>query len=241
MRGPVKFSFFAPFLAICLFIMSCKGGRGPAGPAGAGGPVLAVFRQGASPSIYYTGESDTYISSGSAYIGLNYGAAVSASVGPYAGGFGTRRMLIKFDISGQIPPDVVITGASMQLYYALTAGSNTLTAYSVTRPWIEGAGNGQATAGAAWNTDGSNPWTGGAYGGPAGSPVFCSDAGLNSYVRFPLDTAVVQAWADDPAGNNGLIIIASNEDASTTDTITFSTKEYGSDQGPILNIYYEPE
>jgi hypothetical protein len=218
MRVSFKLSILLPFFIACLLFVSCKDSRGPAGPAGPNGSVLAVFQQWASPSSYYFGESDTYISSGSP--DSNYGGGVSAPAGPYSG-FGTRRILIKFDISGDMPPGVIVTGASLELYctYADTGNGNTLTAYRVTQPWIE--------TGATWNSDGTNPWTGGAYDIPAGTPEFCTKAAENSYVNFTIDPGIVQSWVDDPAGNNGLLIIASSEDTSTYNTVSFYTKENG--------------
>jgi hypothetical protein len=204
--------------------------------------MLAIFEQGVSPSPFYAGESDTYISNGSP--DYNYGIQTTALAGPYAGipgvvFYGTRRILIKFDISNDMPPGIIVTDASLVLYCYDAAGNNTLTAYRVTQPWIEGMGNGQAVPGATWNSDGTNPWTGGTYGSPAGAPVSCSASNLYSYVRFSLDPAIVQSWIDDPAGNNGLLIIASNEDTSTTNSITFNTKEANELFKPALNIYYK--
>ena len=57
---------------------------------------------------------------------------------------------------------------------------------------------------------------------------------------FRVDPKTAQSWVDDPAGNYGLIIIASNEDTTANDTITFYTKEYGSNYAPALKIYYKP-
>ena len=185
MNRTFKYFLFFLYLTSCFLFISCRGRTGQAGPSGPDGSVLAVFQPGASPSAYYSGESDTYISSGSAYSGLNYGGSYSAPAGPYSGGFGTRRILIKFDISGSIPPGAVVTGADLELYCSYAGGSNTLTAYNLARSWMEGAGTGKAVPGATWNSDGTNPWAGGAYGAAAGTPVFCSTADENFFVDFP--------------------------------------------------------
>jgi hypothetical protein len=219
-----------------LFFTSCKGGKGPAGPDGSNGSVLIIFKQDSQPTLAYMGSIDSYISSGSQ--NFNYGSSTGAPVGP-AGILGINRMLIKFDLSNDLPSNAVITKASLELYCYFTGSgnSNTITAYRVTQSWLEGSANGIAAAGAAWSTDGVNPWTGGSFDIAAGPPVFCSAADEGTYVVFPVNPGIIQSWVDDPSQNNGLLLKGDNEDTSVYDSIAFYTKENVA-FAPVLKIYY---
>ena len=240
-------------LAAGLFFTSCKGGKGPAGPDGSAGPagpdgsngsLLLIFQQGISPTTAYTGSTDTYISSGSPsfnFYDYNYGSSTGATVGT-AGTLGINRMLIKFDLSNYLPPNAIITKASLTLRchytnFSGTADSNTITAYRATQSWMEGNATGQIAAGATWLTDGINPWTGGSFDIAAGQSVFCSAANLNHYVVFPINPGIIQSWVDDPSQNNGLLLKGDNEDTSIYDSISFYTKE-NIVFAPVLKIYY---
>jgi len=221
-----------------MLFMSCKGAAGPGGPAGAN-TSMVVFQQGISPSDAYTGCSDTILSGGNTV--YNYGAWNMILFGldpgtPY-------RILIKFDVSSIIPSNVTVTNASLTLSYQLNNGSNTVTAYALTRDFTEGTEiGGNAGTGASWSTyDGTNSWTaaGGDYGAAAVSNSVFAD-GTKQVITLNLDKSIVQGWITSPSSNYGIILIASDETSSVPNWVRFYSKEYATPaMRPALTVTYK--
>jgi hypothetical protein len=216
-----------------------SGDQGPTGIAG-GNTATAVFQDGVSPVAAYTGCQDALLDSsepnGNAG-GCNY---ILSGIYSTTTQYNTA---IKFDLSYIVPSNVQVTSAVLTLYTDSAtdnSGSNTYTAYAITRLWTEGTGAcGSATTGVnvSWNTyDGAgNLWTapGGDFSATAASNALNVTAvAVGSALSFNLNTAVVQSWISSPSTNYGLMIKGSA--ASGTGWLRPCSRE-------ISNTAYRPK
>jgi len=225
-------------------MFSCKGDIGPAGADGIAGAdtVTVEFQNGVFPSDAYSGCEDATIEDD--YPTYNMGECDYLFTGTYTA---TKcRHVIKFDLSYIIPDNVQVTGAYLTYTKEDSYGTNTFTAYALTRDWTEGTGacfdSGTPDVNVSWNYyDGSgNSWTtaGGDYNLSAVSNSVFID-GSETTVTFQLNASMVQSWISDPSLNNGVIIIADNENTGTNWLRVYSSEETtGNTLRPKLTINY---
>ncbi len=225
---------------ISLFgFISCKGEKGDAGVTGPAGEdiVMAVFQQLTYPDSNYSGVKDTIITD--ANINYNYGNCGSSGAGAYPSYVGTRA-LIKFDISGIVPSNVIVTKAELILNLNQVYGTNTYTAYSITKDWIEGTACGGPLAGTCtWNNYGTGAWTnpGGDFNSTPVSNSLIIKGSAPQTITFLLNASMVQSWISNPSTNFGILIKANNE-AVENNSIFWNSKENMS-TGPMLKVYYK--
>ncbi len=237
-----KIYLSALIISLVLILLSCKGEpgdkgtTGTTGPKGADGSILVMFQQGNYPSSAYSGVKDTSIVN--VNYNYNYGGCFINGAGAYTSYIATRT-LIKFDLYDIVPSNVTVTKAELILTLNQIYGSNTYTAYKLTRDWLEGNFcNAASTTVSTWNKYGTGDWT--TFGGdydptPVSNSVYVSGT-LPQTIKFSLDTSMVQNWISDPLTNYGIIIIAKNESV-INNSIFWDTKETTS--GPLLKIYYK--
>ena len=151
------------------------------------------------------------------------------------------RGMIKFDFSG-IPTDTDIISANMKLFYGdCIEGESvplTITAYPLTRDWIEGTGTWDIPAenGATWKTyDGKNAWEtpGGDYDDQMG--VAATTPGNYGLVTWDIKN-IFQEWNDGTLENHGLLLMAKT--APNQRTLKLLNSFTGVDNKPVLEIQY---
>jgi len=191
-------------------------------------PITFMFRRWVSPDPFYAGVSDAYISLYEP--DTNFGGLGTMRLHP--GVDGRERILIKFDIS-RIHPSATVLQASLNMYawYRNKTYNTAAYAYRVRKHWTETE--------ASWNRATSSFWT--VVG--CKDPLFDYDPSMVatttlSYVDnwYTWDvTQMAQQWVADPAGNEGVVIIAT--DLSTE--YQFRTSEIISpDLRPYLVVTY---
>lgn len=153
----------------------------------------------------------------------------------------TNRALIHHDVTS-LAVDWPVTGAVLQMKvdanFATTA--HTIHVYRAGRRWISGL-----NPSASWDRYRqalSLPW---ATPGAAGVPTDRDGAAIGSvavngsttgWVTIPLDAAAVQEWVDGTRPNNGLVLVASVENATTL----IRWKGTSSPDRPRLVLDYTP-
>ncbi|MEL7474381.1 MAG: DNRLRE domain-containing protein [Planctomycetota bacterium] len=139
-----------------------------------------------------------------------------------------RRAVLQFDIATAVPAGATITSATLQLRMNRTIAGNTdTTLHRVTTPWGEGTTDafGQEGGGGVSTTDSStwihSFWPATAWTSPGGDfdAISSADAivgGNGFYVWSSAELAAdVQLFLDDPAMNNGWILIGNETSAPT--------------------------
>lgn len=201
---------------------------------------VKVLKQGVNG---YTGATDTYIDRDNPT--SNFGTLWY--IHTYRMGSTVDRSgLFKFDLTGQIPQNAVITSATLSVwvYQLLDFDSNDwvdIGPYRVGqyRDWVET----QAT----WNVfKGSSYWSspGCEYvpydraANPDSTIRFYQSSAVNRYYDWNV-TASVQAWYAGTAANNGWLMRIAANDGSGGEGISFYSKEYSSiSYRPYLTINY---
>lgn len=179
-----------------------------------------------------------------------------ANIGFYAGNTNTgatRRGLIAFTLTGNVPTSATINSVSLQLNCSKTAaGAQTVSLYRLNANWGEGTSDSGATNGgggaAATTNDAtwvarffpSTNWTtpGGDFQASASASASVSGVGLYTWNSTAQLVADVQGWLNNPATNFGWIV-RSNESATQT-TKRFSSKEDTASLRPALTITFTP-
>lgn len=180
-------------------------------------PITLTLQPGVSGS-------DTFIRSTSP--NNNYGATTSLLVQG-----GLARTLVQFDLSS-IPAGSTILSAQLSLYHT-AGGSDTVSAYRVTKPWTEGTG--VAGSGATWNEyDGATDWTaaGGDYDTAAGVTIVLP--ANNTWATWDL-TARTAAWTAGTQSNYGIALVANGGGANT---FVSSDDTVNTTQRPKLVVTY---
>jgi hypothetical protein len=163
-------------------------------------------------------------------------------MGGGGGSINGANTLLKFDLSS-IPSGATLTSATLQLYLEGMAPAGTLqiSAYRVTRAWVEGTQNGGGSSpnGATWATyNGATSWTN------AGGDHDVSAAALTTVSATPgwyawNAATLVSGWLTTPVSNNGMLLAAPSGGASNTATFTSSDAGGGSaGQRPKLTLVY---
>jgi spore coat protein A len=150
---------------------------------------------------------------------------------------GARRALMQFDIAGTIPPGSIINSVTLNM--TVTRGSNHVDSTFSLNPnnaaWVEGVegcgvrGGGQgepSTGGVTWNTMPGN-------GAAVASTLINDTAPSWSSAAMVSD---VQGWLDNPASNNGYVLIGDENNPTTTRR--FDSREGSS--APLLVVDYTP-
>ncbi|MGC8838249.1 MAG: DNRLRE domain-containing protein, partial [Anaerolineae bacterium] len=165
---------------------------------------LATFQEGIQG---YTGTADTTLSSLQPHTIFGRDPALTLGAGE------VQNALVRFDLASLPPGAQVITAAlELRLLSATGEGPVAVDAFGVLRHWEEGE--------ATWHL---------AFGGVPWSDAGCRRAGVDRravfngrtrlvYPDLPLTldvTALVQAWAADPAANHGLLLRALSRQATT--------------------------
>ena len=184
----------------------------------------------------------------------NLGGVPTLAVGTT--GHGTAaRALIKFDLTGQIPSNAVVTGVRLHMTIVRTPflpQPSTFSLHRVLKDWSEGdksastlgelAAPGQTT----WNNrfHPATPWqTPGAAAGvdfsaAVSSSSTNSDLGPSLFDTSSAIIADVRAWMADPGQNFGWIVISPSEGTSLT-ARRFGSRE-DTANSPVLEVEYAP-
>jgi hypothetical protein len=199
---------------------------------------------------------DALIFERSGYDDFNYGAMAALHVGDPADTARTRRTLIRFkDIASSLPPDMVITSATMYLHCKNenSISDHVVSAYRVLLNWVEGTENAVIQEGSCcWNHAQYTglPWN--TVGCDAASDMADEDSTADSTVTAEASTLVtgtgwftwdltnaVQNWYNDNWSEYGVILISDDEGTSNSMKI-FNSKESTTDgHRPRLAVTYE--
>lgn len=165
----------------------------------------------------------------------------------FTGGYGERRSLLRFDLSG-IPAGAVITSASLQMRLVKAhAQSSNVSVRRVMQAWSEGPTNFSQGPGVAaspgdvtwtqrsYRSTPAQPWTtpGGDYAATVSSQIVVPGTS-GAYVWSGAQmTADVQAWLDQPATNFGWGL------QGTGSAEAYGSREhFNADLRPQLSINY---
>jgi len=183
----------------------------------------------------------------------NLGASTSIVAGSNLSLF-RSRVLIRFDLAGQIPSNAVIQSAALTVtVVTLPNGGGTPSTFDLRKTlvaWVEGTGSGLQGVAAlpgetSWNNRvaPSTPWStpGGAVGNEFSSTIsataFMSNV-LASYMfaSTPDTVSDVQGWLQNPAANFGWAIISESEGAPQSARRIASREDSGN--SPALTLQY---
>lgn len=166
---------------------------------------------------------------------------------------GIRRALVAFDIAGNIPAGSSINSVSLTLHMSRTVALDETTSLRrLTANWgegtsdaalMEGTGAPATTGDATWLHTFFNTvfWTnpGGDFAGTDSASVVVGAIGFYTWGSTPQMVADVQGWLDNPATNDGWIIIGN--EAVVTTAKRFDTRENATPSNrPVLQIDYTP-
>ncbi len=221
----------------CGFPDNCTGGAvcDPGMDMCVAGPVTVMFQQGLGG---YAGTVDTFIQQDPP--SANNDNANLEALGwddddPNGTG-GDVYTAIRFaGIFGSDPSQVPVGAQIIDAFLTYTVGAasggpegDDGLAYEVLIPWVESV---------SWNSFGGDP---GASPGDEYDPTPVATLSATPAGTFSADiSAIVQAWADDPASNHGLIV---RPIPSGTNGVDLRSSEYTGDaaQRPKLTVTYMP-
>lgn len=224
-----KTLLFVTAIAAVLFAASCT--VGPEGPSGADGAVV-MFQNGLYPSAAYAGCVDTGIESSAPTV--NYGDSTTIAAAGLWASSTVYRYMIKFDVSYITPSNVNVTEAYLELIPWQATGANTITAYAITKNWIEGQATwNNFTTASAWNLAGGDFGTQAAAGTISYGP---NDD--NKTFRLSLNADTVKSWITDPASNYGVMLVAQNESSGTAYFNSVTSEDSQLSERPRLVVKY---
>ena len=174
----------------------------------------------ATELVIQPSSADSYINASAT--GTNYGSATTAQVNSRSATKATRA-LVQFDLSG-IPAGSTINSATLELYCTSVPGTQVqLDAHHITSAWTEPGVTWASAPSFSASADAVNPGT--------------LSTGWKSWSM----TDVVQSWTGGSYPNNGLIIMADNENTGSNNIYQFATKEYATAaEHPVLRVNYTP-
>jgi hypothetical protein len=197
------------------------------------------FQNGVWPNSSYNGASDTYLSNEEPTLTHD----TEGNLVIKNDGGGGKRVLLRFDLSQYIIPGSVVRTAQLWLvqrndWQKNAYNTSTVEAFQVVRQWVPS----QAT----WN----KPTTAQEWAAPGANAA--SDRSMvpaDTVILYPLDvslsephmwtiTQMVQDWVNNPAQNNGVILIGNGE----TQEFHLASSQYPgeAEPRPRLRIEYCP-
>ena len=186
----------------------------------------------------------------------NYGQKPTNPVGERATLGRARRSLIRFkDIVYNLPPDIVITSATMYLYCSLedSSADHGISAYRVLLDWVEGDSNGAIESGAvcwnyaqhtglSWNATGCDAADDGTGEDSTADRTATAEASTlitgTGWFAWDLTTAV-QNWYSGDWSEYGVILINDDEDTAECRKIFESSESTNNGQRPYLEVTYD--
>ncbi|MGE0708749.1 MAG: DNRLRE domain-containing protein [Planctomycetota bacterium] len=165
------------------------------------------LQDGLLPTPSFKGTADTIIKQQTPT--LNLGEIPRLRVTTSDLGGGATWSLVRWDISGFVPPGCVVTEARIRLYVDPDDPGPASPIYELLKPWTE--------SGATWSSTGTVNWQSGGAGGATdrGSTLLGNLPGSSGFQEVTLNAAgvaMVQRWADDPSTNNGVILLGVSSD-----------------------------
>ncbi len=179
-------------------------------PALAASPQLAsastvAFQVGVEPAAY-SSATDTYLDT------FSRGQPQGGNAKLRLRSDGLQRALIRFDMSGYIPIGSAVTSATLIFRVdsrsPVSSAPMRLQCYEVLQPWVDQQATwNEAQSGVSW-WDGSGDAGGCEGSSRAASPVtdVLIDKPAGAFIELDV-TQAVQGWVNDPATNNGLLLL----------------------------------
>ena len=181
---------------------------------------------------------------------LSNGAGTNFFVGKNNSGV-LRRGVIMFDVAGNIPPGVEITGASLTLNMSRTAAAQqTIELQKLLVDWGEGASNTSGTGGGgATSSTGDATWVhsffpdtnwatpGGDFLNTTSADISVDDTGKYTWGSTDQMTADVQDWLDAPSNNYGWILVGNETEVQTTKRFDSRENETEANR-PVLTVTF---
>jgi hypothetical protein len=204
-------------------------------------PFYELFRRGVYPDASYAGAADAELWDYTK--DTNYGGcdAMGAGALPLAG-LAIIRSLLKYDVSS-INPGVYVVKSQLTVQKGYCIGTVDPYFYLLNVDFVEGDGCNTLIAGASsWNSTGTVPWTTPGGDGdyqttPASAPIFIDCT--RQMFTFVLDNSAVESWINTPAGNHGMILVATDEATAGNAFRVMSSESINPpDYRPLLEIYY---
>ena len=182
---------------------------------------------GSSATVSFSPVADTYIDSTSA--GENFGTATEIRLNNQTGGNPNNRLymsgLLRFDLSS-IPSGTIIESATLDFVQNNNV-TGSIDLYEVTGPWTEG--------GATWNN--SNGLIGSSLYGQANAPG-SAGASVPSINLNANGLSKVQSWVNNPSGNHGFGITATDSGNSQNWLALRSREHSTAAHHPSLTVTY---
>ena len=182
------------------------------------------------PSVTLSDTGDSYIEGGS-LASTNFDGVTPMCIG-YDGTYTAyQRVLMSYDVTGNLPPEAQVLNADLGLYVTSNTGSVSITALGLSRVFTP--------SGVTWNTyDGTNSWTSAGGDTISGGPTVTTTVTTTSGYAHLYPTALVAAWLHGDHPQDGLLIKATSETSSAGKLcVTDNTAPAG--QTPYLTVYWQ--
>lgn len=203
----------------------------------AAGPVTVAVQPSRDATLHGPPNAGQANSLGSLFVGLTNTQ-------------GARRALVAFDVATAVPAGAKIQSATLTVTVGRGAVSDSLpvTLHRVRTRWAEGTSS-SSTGGGGSATTGDPTWTsaifntlswqtpGGDFVAAASASVPVDGVGSYTWASTPLLVADVQSWLNDPASNNGWIVIGA-EGASRSVKRLDSREASTPGSRPTLTVTY---
>ncbi|HVA60594.1 MAG TPA: DNRLRE domain-containing protein [Mycobacteriales bacterium] len=189
-----------------------------------------VFPVVVDPSVTLSDTGDSYIEGGS-QASTNFDGVTPMCIG-YDGTYTAyQRVLMSYDVTGNLPPEVQVLNADLGLYVTSNTGSVSITALGLSRAFTP--------SGVTWNTyDGTNSWTNAGGDTISGGPTVAATVTTTSGYAHLYPTALVAAWLHGDHPQDGFLIKATSETSSAGKLcVTDNTAPAG--QTPYLTVYWQ--
>jgi hypothetical protein len=185
-------------------------------------PQVACFQQGVLPRADYQSVFDTYLD-GTTGTPVNYGQSAELQLRYDS----MRKMLLRWDLQGQLPANLSVVGASLELYAfdnQYLDRTTRVLAYEVLRPWSE--------EGATWvlSSEGQ-PWEVQGCGGvadrsfSAAASTIVQGKGQWQYWTGGTLAELVQRWIQEPESNLGLVLAPISKETSPRQEWSFYSSQ----------------
>ena len=171
----------------------------------------------------------------------NFGTGPDMVIGTQGPTVGTTRNrgLLRFDLTGQIPPSAKITSVALTLNVAkvpLGAANSIFELRRVLQEWNESEAtwNNRSSASGGWSSPGAEAPADFSTALSATAPV--AGLGVSTFASTTNLIADVQAWVDNPGTNFGWIVLTQSEEVAKT--ARRITSREGGNNGPTLVVEY---